>query len=88
MDVSKLDDLLTAYDWFLFLKETDDQLLRFGSVTTQWKDMGGYRDFCFITELFSRDPIKWIQNTTIADSVLKMHMITTDIGNIGSFSIL
>ena len=32
IDVAKLDDLLAAYDWFLFLKETDDQLLRFGTV--------------------------------------------------------
>ena len=36
----QLDDILAAYDWYLFLKETNDQLLRFGTVTTQWKDMG------------------------------------------------
>ena len=30
-----LDDILAAYDWFLFLKETEDQPLRFGMVTTQ-----------------------------------------------------
>ena len=40
IDVQKLDDLLAAFDWCLFLKETDDQPLRFGTVTTQWKDMG------------------------------------------------
>jgi len=72
---------------FYFLKETDDQPLRLRTVTTQWKDTGGYHDFCFITELFPGDPtqpVKWIQNTIVADSVLKMHMITTDIGNVGS----
>ena len=62
-----LDDILAAYDWFLFLKETEDQPLRFGTVTTQWKDMGGFRDFCFIPELFPGEPsrlVKWINKTT------------------------
>lgn len=82
-----LDDILAAYDWFLFLKETEDQPLRFGMVTTQWKDMGGFRDFCFIPELFPGEPsrlVKWIQNPAIADSVLKMHLISSEIGEIGS----
>ena len=59
-----LDDVLAAYDWFLFLKETDNQPLRFGTVTTQWKDMGAFRDFCFISELFPGEPtrlVKWIR---------------------------
>ena len=84
VDVTKLDELLAAYDWYLFLRETDDQPLRFGTVTTQWKDMGAYRDFCFISELFPADPTKWSQNSVVADSVLKMHLITTYIGNVGS----
>ena len=82
-----LDDVLAAYDWYLFLKETDDQPLRFGTVTTQWKGMGAFRDFCFISELFPGEPIrlvKWIQNSAIADSVLKMHLISSSIGEIGS----
>ena len=82
-----LDDVLTAYDWYLFLKETDDQPLRFGTVTTQWKDMGAFRDFCFISELFPGKPtrlVKWIQNSAVADSVLKMHLVSSDIGEIGS----
>lgn len=82
-----LDDILAAYDWFLFLRETDDQPLRFGTVTTQWKDMGALRDFCFISKLFPGEPsrlVKWIQNPAIADSVLKMHLITSDIGEVGS----
>ena len=82
-----LDDVLAAYDWYLFLKETDDQPLRFGTVTTQWKDMGAFRDFCFISELFPGEPtrlVKWIQNSAVADSVLKMHLVSSDIGAIGS----
>ena len=85
IDVAKLDDLLAAYDWFLFLKETDDQPLRFGTVTTQWKDMGCFRDFCFFSELFPGDPtrpVRWVQNPVVADSILKMHLITSDIGNV------
>ena len=87
IDVQKLDDLLAAFDWCLFLKETDDQPLRFGTVTTQWKDMGAFWDFCLISELFPGDstrPIRWIQNPVIADSILRMHLITTEIGNVGS----
>ena len=56
-------------------------------VTTQWKDMGAFRDFCFIAELFPGDttrPIRWIQNPVVADSVLKMHLITAEIGSVGS----
>ena len=82
-----LDDVLAAYDCYLFLKETDDQPLRFGTVTTQWKDMGAFRDFCFISELFPGEPtrlVKWIQNSAVADSVLKMHLVSSDIGEIGS----
>ena len=82
-----LDDVLAAYDWFLFLRETEDQPLRFGTVTTQWKDRGALRDFCFISELFPGEPsqlVKWIQNPAVADSVLKMHLITSDIGEVGS----
>ena len=48
--------------------------------------MGAFRDFCFIAELFPGEPnrlIKWIMNPIVADSVLKMHMITTDIGTVG-----
>jgi len=56
--IDKLDDLLAGYDWYLFLKETDDQPLRFGTLTTQWKDMGAFRDFCFISELFPGDPTR------------------------------
>ena len=85
IDVAKFDDLLAAYDWFLFLKETDDQPLRFGTVTTQWKDMGGFQDFCFFSELFPGDPtrpVHWVQNPVVADSILKMHLITSDIGNV------
>ena len=87
IDVAKLDDLLAAYDWYLFLKETDDQPLRFGTVTTQWKDMGGFRDFCLISELFPGDPtcpVRWVQNPVVADPILKMHLITSNIGNVGS----
>ena len=87
IDVSKLDDLLAAFDWYLFLKETDDQPLRFRSVTTQWTDMGGFRDLCFISELFPGDrtrPVCWVQNPMVADSILKMHLITSDIGHVGS----
>ena len=87
VDADKLDDLLAAFDWLLFLKETDDQPLRFGTVTTQWKDMGAFRDFCFIAELFPGDatrPIHWVQNPVVGDSILKMHLITTAIGNVGS----
>ena len=75
VDITKLDDLLAGYDWYLFLRETDDQPLRFGTVTTQWKDMGAFRDFCFISELFPGDPtrpVSWIQNPVVADSMLKM----------------
>ena len=82
-----LDDILASYNWYLILRETDDEALRFGTVTTQWRDMGEFRDFCFISELFPGEPnrlIKWIMNSTVADSVLKMHMITTDIGTVGS----
>ena len=82
-----LHDILAAYDWFLYLKETEDQPLRFGTVRTQWKDMGGFRDFCFIPKLFDGEPsrlIKWIQNSAVADSVLKMHLISAEIGEIGS----
>ena len=83
----KLDDLLAAYDWYLFLKEIDDQPLPFGTVATQWKDMGAFRDFCFIAELFPGDttrPIRWIQNPVVADSVLEMHLITIEIGSVRS----
>ena len=48
--------------------------------------MGAFRDFCFISELFPGEPtrlIKWIQNPTVADSVLKMHMVSADIGHVG-----
>ena len=82
-----LDDVLAAYDWYLFLRETEDQPLRFGTVSTQWQDMGAFRDFCFISELFPGEPtglIKWIQNPTVADSVLKMHMVLADMGHVGS----
>ena len=82
-----LDDILAAYDWFLYLKETEDQPLRFGTVTTQWKDMGGFRDFCYKTKLFDGEPgrlVRWVQNGSVADSILKMHMIPNDIGEIGS----
>jgi len=82
-----LDDVLAAYDWYLFLRETEDQPLRFGTVTTQWRDMGAVRDFFFISELFPGEPtrlIKWIQNPIVADSILKMHMVSTDIGHVGS----
>ena len=83
----QLDDILAAYDWYLFLKETEDQTLRFGTVTTQWRDMGAFKDFCFITELFPGEPtclIKWIQNPVVAESVLKMHMLSIEIGEVGS----
>ena len=48
---------------------------------------GAYRDYCCITELFPGEPIrpnKWIQNNTVADSVIKMHRITSAIGKPGS----
>ena len=64
----QLDDILAAYDWYLFLKETEDQTLRFRTVTTQWRDMGAFKDFCFITELFPGEPtrlIKWIQSPVL-----------------------
>ena len=83
----QLDDVLAGYDWFLFLKETKDQPFRLGSVTTQWKDMGAFHDFCFISELFPGEPtrlIKWIQNPTVAASILNMHMLATNIGDVGS----
>ena len=83
----QLDDILAGYDWFLFLKETKDQPFRFGSVTTQWKDMGAFRDFCFISELFPGEPtrlIKWVQNPSVATSILMMHMLSTQIGDVGS----
>lgn len=83
----QLDDVLAGYDWFLFLKETKDQPFRFGTITTQWKDMGAFRDFCFISELFPGEPtrlIKWIQNLTVAASILKMHMLATNMGDVGS----
>ena len=83
----KLDDILAAYDWFLYLKETEDQPLRFGTVTTQWKDMGGFRDFCFTPKLFDGEPgriVRWVQNSAVADSILKMHMIPGTIGEVGS----
>ena len=82
-----LDDVLASYDWFLYLKETEDQPLRFGTVTTQWKDMGGFRDFCFTPKLFDGEPgrlIRWVQNSAVADSILKMHMIPGEIGEVGS----
>ena len=82
-----LDDILAAYDWYLCLKETDDQPLRFGTVTTQWKDMGGFRDFCYKTELFDGEPgrlVRWVQNRSVADSIIKMHLIPDEIGEIGS----
>jgi len=83
----KLDDILAAYDWFLYLKETEDQPLRFGTVTTQWKDMGAFRDFCFTFKLFEGEKariIKWIQNSAVTDSIVKMHMIPGNIGQVGS----
>ncbi len=83
----KLDDVLAAYDWFLYLKETEDQPLRFGTVTTQWKDMGAFRDFCFTFKLFDGEKgriIKWIQNPAVTDSIIKMHMIPGNIGEVGS----
>ena len=83
VDVAKLDNLLAAYDWYLFLKETDNQTLQFRTVTTQWKDMGAYRDYCFISELFPV-PIKWIQNKSVADTLLKMHRLTEAISRPGS----
>lgn len=49
--------------------------------------MGGFRDFCFIPELFPGEPlrlVKCIQNPAIADSILKMHLISSEIGEIGS----
>ena len=48
---------------------------------------GAYRDYCCITELFPGEPIrpnKWIQNNTVADSVIKMHRIISAIGKPGS----
>ena len=87
IDIQKLEDLLAAFGWFLVLKETDDQPLRFSTVKTQWKNMGAFQEFCFISKLFPGDatrPIRWVQNPVVADSILKMHLITTDIGNVGS----
>ena len=49
--------------------------------------MGGFRDFCFIPELFPGEPlrlVKCIQNPAIANSILKMHLISSEIGEIGS----
>ena len=87
MGWSKFKDLLAAYDWYLYLKESDDQVLRFGTVTTQWEDMGGYQDYCFISTIFSGDksrPFKWVQNLAVAASVLKLHQITPLVGKAGS----
>ena len=61
--------------------------MRFGTVTTQWKYMGAFRDFCFLPELFPGEAsrlVKWIQNPAVADSILKMHLISSDIGEVGS----